>query len=90
MSDDLIKRLRAKKLGKDGVVRAPEKVKRQAADRIAALEAENGRLRDILAEMTPDYELLIDGVEDMGALKSWVKDARMIVAKSRAALGGAE
>ena len=43
-------------------------------------------LRLILAEMTQGYELLIDGAEDMGALPSWVEEARMLVAKARAAL----
>jgi len=43
-------------------------------------------LRLILAEMTMDYELLIDGAEDAGASEAWAWDARMLVDKARAAL----
>ena len=77
MSEELAQRLRDH-----------EQVIDQLRDRIEALTAENERLRAILAEMTPDYEWLVEESWDRGAILSWVEEARSIAAKARAALTG--
>lgn len=54
MTDDLIKRLRARRVCKDGVARQPHKHERQAADTIEAQAAEIARLREEIMQIEVD------------------------------------
>ena len=47
--DDLVARLHQGRIGKDGIRRAPDKVKREAAETLKAQAAEIATLRDELA-----------------------------------------